>query len=160
MTISQAASVNLWREAVLDRLAVLCMDAPQDEPPASILRRIIAAEVEIALDPSVSDAVPRRTLLQLALDALRLPCAPCTSADSQQIRDAITALREALAQPAPEPEPVAWYYVEDPWGANEWHFMTDSPESQECDPRDWTPLYATPPAAPAPADAGNAQSGG
>ena len=65
--------------------------------------------------------------------------------------DAIAALREALAAPEPEPEPVAWYYVEDPWGANEWHFMTDSPESQECDPRDWTPLYATPPAAPAPA---------
>src|SRR5574343_1893585 len=62
---------------------------------------------------------------------------------------ACAALREALA--APEPEPVAWYYVEDPWGANEWHFMTDSPESQECDPRDWTPLYATPPAALAPA---------
>lgn len=62
---------------------------------------------------------------------------------------ACTALREALA--APQAEPVAWYYVEDPWGANEWHFMTDSPESQECDPRDWTPLYAAPPAAPAPA---------
>lgn len=58
MTISSAASVNLWREAILDRLAVLCMDAPQDEPPASILRRIIAAEVEIALDPSVSDVAP------------------------------------------------------------------------------------------------------
>jgi len=47
-----------WREAVLDRLAVLCMDAPQDEPPASILRRIVAAEVEIALDPRVSDVAP------------------------------------------------------------------------------------------------------
>jgi len=57
MTSSPTASVNPWREAVLDRLAVLCMDAPQDEPPASILHRIIAAEVEIALDPSVSDVV-------------------------------------------------------------------------------------------------------
>jgi len=106
MTISQAASVNLWREAVLDRLAVLCMDAPQDEPPASILRRIVAAEVEIALDPSVSDAVPHRTLLQ-HLDALE----PCVSEEGPEqheldaARDSLAALREALA--SPEPEPVA-----------------------------------------------------
>lgn len=43
-----------WREAVLDRLAVLHMDAPLDEPPESILRRIIECEVMIALDPRVS----------------------------------------------------------------------------------------------------------
>jgi hypothetical protein len=43
-------------------------------------------------------------------------------------------------------EPIAWYWGEDPWGANEWHWMTDSPESQECDPRDWTPVYLPPPA--------------
>ena len=44
-------------------------------------------------------------------------------------------------------KPRAWLYVEDPWGANEHHFMTDSPESQHCDPRDWTPLYEAPPPA-------------
>lgn len=58
MTNSSTPPVNLWREAVLDRLAVLCLDAPQDEPPESILRRIIEAEVAIALDPRVSDAAP------------------------------------------------------------------------------------------------------
>lgn len=45
---------NPWREAVLDVLARCCMDAPQDEPPASILRRVIEAEVMTALDPAVS----------------------------------------------------------------------------------------------------------
>ena len=76
-----------------------------------------------------------RELLAMALDALDDP------STFRKTFNARAALRAALA--APEPEPVAWYYVEDPWGANEWHFMTDSPESQECDPRDWTPLYAT-----------------
>lgn len=100
MTISQAASVNLWREAILDRLAVLCMDAPQDEPPASILRRIIAAEVEIALDPSVSDAVPRRTLLQMALDALDRAISD-DRAYIRECKDAAEAIRAHLAaQPA------------------------------------------------------------
>ena len=94
-----------------------------------------------------------RALLQQALDALEPISAfgrvGTKDVEQAKLQQAITALREALT--APEPEPVAWYYVEDPWGANEWHFMTDSPESQECDPRDWTPLYATPPVAPAPA---------
>lgn len=53
-----AAPADPWRAVVLDRLAALCMDAPQDEPPESILRRIIEAEVAIALDPRVSDAAP------------------------------------------------------------------------------------------------------
>lgn len=87
--------------------------------------------------------------LQQALDALENSYLSDERRNYELQAKAIAALREALA--APEPEPVAWYYVEDPWGANEWHFMTDSPESQECDPRDWTPLYAAPPAAPAPA---------
>lgn len=55
---------------------------------------------------------------------------------------AAALLRELLADP--QGEPVAWYYIEDPWGANEWHWMTDSPESQNCDPSDWTPVYAAP----------------
>ena len=160
MTISQAASVNLWREAILDRLAVLCMDAPQDEPPASILRRIIAAEVEIALDPSVSDAVPHRTLLQQALDALE----PCVSEEGPEqheldaARDSLADLREALA--APEPKPVA-YLVEG------WHdgkliahiprlTLEDAKASAAVFSQHYTttklvPLYAAPPAAPAPA---------
>lgn len=61
------------------------------------------------------------------------------------LHNALAAGRAAIAE-MEKAEPVAWYYVEDPWGANEWHWMTDSPESQGCDPRDWTPVYTAPPA--------------
>jgi hypothetical protein len=70
--------------------------------------------------------------------------------DAQALPLAVSVLSMLSAHPpqrTPEPagEPVAWYFIEDPWGANEWHWMTDSPESQECDPRDWTPVYRHPP---------------
>jgi hypothetical protein len=42
-----AQQINEWREAVLDKLAEHCIDAPIDEPPATILGRII--EVAIAM---------------------------------------------------------------------------------------------------------------
>ena len=45
-----------------------------------------------------------RELLQHALDALCLPCAPCTGEQSQQIRNAIDAIRARLAQPQAQPE--------------------------------------------------------
>lgn len=51
-----AVPADPWKSAVIDRIAATCMDAPQDEPPASILRRIIDWEVAVALDPAVSDA--------------------------------------------------------------------------------------------------------
>jgi hypothetical protein len=38
--------------------------------------------------------------------------------------------------------PVAWYFIEDPWGAHEWHWLYESPEKAECDPADWTPVYS------------------
>jgi hypothetical protein len=43
-----------WREAVLDELANCCMDAPPDEPPRSILKRVIQWHIAVALDPAVS----------------------------------------------------------------------------------------------------------
>ena len=49
-------TVNQWKEAVLDELANCCMDATQDEPPRSILKRVIQWNVQVALDPAVSDA--------------------------------------------------------------------------------------------------------
>jgi len=49
-----SAAPNPWKEAVLDVLAHNCIDAPLDESPRSILARVIAAEVQIALDPAVS----------------------------------------------------------------------------------------------------------
>lgn len=47
---------NPWKEAVLDQLANCCMDAPLDESPRSILRRVIRWHEEVALDPNVSEA--------------------------------------------------------------------------------------------------------
>ena len=86
-----------------------------------------------------------RQAMQQALEALTMADDqwPCSDGHQEFISAAIAALRAALDQP--EPEPVAWYYVEDPFGANEWHWMTDSPESQKCDPRDWTPVYTSQP---------------
>lgn len=47
----------------------------------------------------------------------------------------------SVHEPRVTGSPAAWLYVEDPFGANEHHWMLDSPESQGCDPREWTPLY-------------------
>lgn len=46
--------VNAWREAILDHLAVCCMDAPLDEPPYKIIGRIIDWHVAVATDPAVN----------------------------------------------------------------------------------------------------------
>lgn len=43
----QKSTVNEWREAVLDQLAVHCLDCPVDTPPREILRMIIEAAVTI-----------------------------------------------------------------------------------------------------------------
>jgi hypothetical protein len=48
----------------------------------------------------------------------------------------------ALAQPEQEQEPVAWRYLEDPFGANE-YLITDDPETAKGP--GWTPLYTAPP---------------
>jgi hypothetical protein len=52
----------------------------------------------------------------------------------------------ALAQPEQEQEqeqePVAWRYLEDPFGANE-YLITDDPETAKGP--GWTPLYTHPP---------------
>lgn len=66
------------------------------------------------------------------------PAGPCSEVAAK------AGLSSSAAGNVKQPEPVAWYWVEDSWGANEWHWMTDSPESQGCDPRDWTPVYLAP----------------
>lgn len=48
----------------------------------------------------------------------------------------------AAPPPAAQVEPVAWHWVEDPFGANERHVVFDDPK----DPK-WTPLYSAPPPA-------------
>ena len=83
-----------------------------------------------------------RKLLQQALDAL-------LTGYHQGTQDAIAALREALA--APEPEPVAWY-LPSPDGDDS--IFRDHRTVVACTGNKWEgflPLYAAPPAAPAPA---------
>jgi hypothetical protein len=46
--------VNPWKDAVLDHLAVCCLDAPQDEPPYKIIGRILDWHVAVATDPAVN----------------------------------------------------------------------------------------------------------
>ena len=91
-----------------------------------------------------------RELLQQALDALiyhRDQTRPIDRTDA-----AITALREALA--APMPEPVAWRWRERPhesrsWG--DWRYMVNNkPQGPASATFEMEPLYAAPPAAPAP----------
>jgi hypothetical protein len=106
-----------------------------------------------------------RKAAQQALEALENPW----SAGAEGVADAITTLRAALAQPEqdlqlvanflkeyglevleviaalktqPEQEPVAWRYLEDPFGANE-YLITDDPETAKGP--GWTPLYTHPP---------------
>ena len=45
---------NPWKEAVLDELAMACMDAPQDEEPSSIIKRVLDWHVQVATDPAVN----------------------------------------------------------------------------------------------------------
>lgn len=47
---------NQWKEAILEQLVVACMDAPLDEPPASILRRIIDFHVMLDRGPVMQQA--------------------------------------------------------------------------------------------------------
>ena len=57
-----------------------------------------------------------------------------------RMQEEIDDLRAALAQP--EQEPVAWRYLDDPFGSNE-YLITDDPESAKGP--GWTPLYTDPP---------------
>lgn len=52
------AQPNTWREAVLDALTATGSDMPATATPAEIVRAVIDAHVQIALDPRVSDATP------------------------------------------------------------------------------------------------------
>ena len=45
---------NQWKDAVLDHLAICCLDAPQDEPPYKIIGRILDWHVAVATDPAVN----------------------------------------------------------------------------------------------------------
>ena len=40
-------STNPWKDAVLDRLAETCMDAPIDMPPSEILGKVITWHIEV-----------------------------------------------------------------------------------------------------------------
>lgn len=56
--LAAPAQPNTWREAVLDALTFTGSDMPATATPAEIVREVIDAHVQIALDPRVSDAAP------------------------------------------------------------------------------------------------------
>lgn len=71
------SAANPWKEAVLDELALACMDARMDEEPRSILKRVIAWNVMVALDPAVSSEA------QALIDRGAAQAAPSAAAPSQ-----------------------------------------------------------------------------
>ena len=90
--------------------------------------------------------------LKLALEALETP-RPFDSYPSlwrayeKTINNAITAIKEALAQP--EQEPVAWLYKSEPsFDGNKWHDtfeVTTSKQVALWKDKSAKPLYTTPP---------------
>lgn len=56
--LAGAATPNPWKEAVLDELAQACMDAPLDEPPSSILKRVIAWNIQVGAAIPAAPADP------------------------------------------------------------------------------------------------------
>lgn len=101
---------NPWREAVLDQLAAHCLDAPEDEPPASILKRIIDAAVMIALDPQVSSDA------QALIDRGAAQPAPVPLTDTEThaelwklaVRKGLVTVRSELIDPRNHGTRVSW----------------------------------------------------
>ncbi len=60
---------NDWMEAVIDSCAVACLDWNRDDPRKTI-ERLIAWNVQIALDPQVSDAAHQREVMTVPPDNL------------------------------------------------------------------------------------------
>ena len=73
--------------------------------------------------------------LKLALEALTYIYTETTADEDELIDQAITALKEALAQP--EQEPMAWQWL------GSAHFRKKLPKN--ADITAWNPLYTTPP---------------
>jgi len=98
-----------------------------------------------------------REAMKLALEALMV--SRPISADRHKVVGAIEALRDRLA--APEPEPVAWQYKDEPsFDGNCWHDnyqVTTSKQVAQFKDKNAQPLYAAPPAAaPRPEPSGYA----
>ena len=60
---------NEWKEAVLEQLVACSMDAPTDERPASILKRVIEMSVQMATDPAIN--APQEQAAQVVADRWR-----------------------------------------------------------------------------------------
>jgi hypothetical protein len=54
------SATDSWKEAVLDKLAITCGDAPIGTPPADILDQIIRWHVAVATDPAVSEEMAKQ----------------------------------------------------------------------------------------------------
>ena len=83
-----------------------------------------------------------RQALELALEALQVATTPLAK-DRQEVLQAITAIKEALAQP--EQEPVAWML--EGWGPDcgPYFEIYRDDEMGWRNKKEWTPLYTTPP---------------
>lgn len=83
---------NEWKEAVLDELAMVCMDFPIDASPREIIKAIIAMNVTMATDPILKP--PTKT--QLILTYCQIPR---TSVEVKLLfgdcKSLLTALRQA-----------------------------------------------------------------
>lgn len=53
-----------WKDAIIHELTLTCMDAPQDEAPASILKRVIDWHVALERDPAMRQAGQEPVQLQ------------------------------------------------------------------------------------------------
>lgn len=49
-----------WKDALLDKLAITCQDAPIGTPPADILNQIISWHVMVAKDPAVNEEAAKQ----------------------------------------------------------------------------------------------------
>jgi len=107
------AQPNTWREAVLDALTATGSAMPATATPAEIVRAVIDANVQIALDPRVSDAAPAQQLEKLGptqpleLNLRSLALQPATAIKAFGVgwagRVAASAI-EKLAAQAPQPK--------------------------------------------------------
>ena len=79
-----------------------------------------------------------REVMQMALDALEWLLGEDRKCPLSGPQDAVASLREALAQP--EPEPVAWALFR-PNGT-----LKYCGQQRDFDGKDWRPLYLAPPA--------------
>lgn len=113
--LAAPAQPDTWRAAVLDALTATGSDMPAAATPAEIVRAVIDAHVQIALDPRVSDAAPAQQPEPLTIDDITTLFHAITSrivydeSPEQMFEVIVRAVeseqrkKQAIAAPAPQP---------------------------------------------------------